>query len=230
MPTPLFNLPLYDDTDTAELDTLLNGQSVALETALAGNIRYFARPDAERLDHTAVDGDTWYASDTKITWLYDGGWEPIASAGTSYTPVWAAAASNPSIGNGSLTGFHQYIARGLSFIYLRLLFGSTTTGGAGVWTFTMPPDVPAAPIEQEISMKAYQSPINRRYAGFAEILPGSPTLLRPVLPVGPTVSDLTNAQNANNAGAGGTGVPVVTSAYSYGSGSSLVIQGIVRTA
>jgi len=34
MPTPVFGLPLYGDDDTAELDTLLNGQSTALEVAL----------------------------------------------------------------------------------------------------------------------------------------------------------------------------------------------------
>ena len=34
MSTPIFNLPLYGDDDTAELDTLLNGQSTALEAAL----------------------------------------------------------------------------------------------------------------------------------------------------------------------------------------------------
>ena len=58
MPTPYFNLPLYTVSDTAALDTLLNGQSSALDTALLGNIwkfSYGARNEASyHLHHESL--------------------------------------------------------------------------------------------------------------------------------------------------------------------------------
>ena len=54
-----------------------------------------------------------------------------------YTPVWTAATSNPSLGNGSLTG--RYSVRGkYVFATVRLAPGGTTTFGTGAWFFSLP--------------------------------------------------------------------------------------------
>ena len=60
------------------------------------------------------------------------------AAWTTYTPVWASSGgTQPSIGNGTITGRYAYI--GATIIgEIRLLFGSTTTRGDGDYSFTLP--------------------------------------------------------------------------------------------
>ena len=75
MPTPYFNLPLYTSSDTAALDTLLNGQSSALDTALASAFMRLSGTDAARIALAAPlrkEGLSWYSHDTNQEWIYDG--------------------------------------------------------------------------------------------------------------------------------------------------------------
>ena len=63
-----------------------------------------------------------------------------ANAGTwqSYTVSWTAATTNPSIGNGTLSG--RYTQIGKTVIgSISLTMGSTTTYGTGAWSFSLPP-------------------------------------------------------------------------------------------
>lgn len=56
---------------------------------------------------------------------------------TAYTPVWNASTTNPTIGNGLLQG--RYIAlEEWCWCWIAVNCGSTTTGGSGVYTFTLP--------------------------------------------------------------------------------------------
>lgn len=74
--TPIWGLPLYDHTDTSELDVLLNGQSVKFEAALtvatdtSGVNQQFYGPAAARVGLTGVKpGDTYQETDAgKLTW------------------------------------------------------------------------------------------------------------------------------------------------------------------
>lgn len=75
MPTPNFGLPLYTTTDTAALDTLLNGQSSAIDSALLASEGRVAMTNTARLALTAPrlkEGLVVYATDTNRTWFYDG--------------------------------------------------------------------------------------------------------------------------------------------------------------
>lgn len=58
---------------------------------------------------------------------------------TAYTPTWltAGAGADPTLGNGTLIA--RYIKAG-KFVHvrIRLVWGSTTNGGSGDWTFSMP--------------------------------------------------------------------------------------------
>lgn len=56
---------------------------------------------------------------------------------TDYTPTWTANTTNPSLGNGTLSGRYLQIGD-LVKCQLYLKFGSTTTGGSGFWKFTYP--------------------------------------------------------------------------------------------
>lgn len=55
----------------------------------------------------------------------------------SYTPSWTASTTNPTLGNGTLTG--RYINAGKTYVVeILLTFGSTTTVGSGVYQWTLP--------------------------------------------------------------------------------------------
>lgn len=55
----------------------------------------------------------------------------------NYTPTWAGASGNPSLGNGSIAG--RYLRMGQLVTYVGSInMGSTTTYGSGIWTVTVP--------------------------------------------------------------------------------------------
>lgn len=75
MPTPNFGLPLYTTSDTAALDTLLNGQSSALDAALLANVWHFGGTNANRIALAAPklrEGVRFRTTDTDRDWYYDG--------------------------------------------------------------------------------------------------------------------------------------------------------------
>ncbi|MCX4974209.1 hypothetical protein [Streptomyces sp. NBC_00620] len=59
------------------------------------------------------------------------------AAWTSYTPVWTAATTNPVIGNGVILGRYMKIGRTV-LGHINVTMGSTTTYGAGDYSFTLP--------------------------------------------------------------------------------------------
>lgn len=61
----------------------------------------------------------------------------IGAAWTSYTPTWVASTTNPTVGNGTLTGAYMQAGKYVAFrIYI--VFGSTTTRGSGEYRFGYP--------------------------------------------------------------------------------------------
>ena len=63
--------------------------------------------------------------------------EQPVGAWQSYTVSWTAATTNPSIGNGTLTG--RYVQIGKTVICaVSLTMGSTTTYGSGSWNLSLP--------------------------------------------------------------------------------------------
>lgn len=54
-----------------------------------------------------------------------------------YTPVWTASVANPTLGNGTLTGRYYRLGKQVRAI-IKLQFGTTTTGGTGTWSFSLP--------------------------------------------------------------------------------------------
>lgn len=60
-----------------------------------------------------------------------------AHAATSYTPTWTQSSSNPTLGNGSLTGSYLRIGK-FMMVRVSLTLGSSTTLGSGRWLFSTP--------------------------------------------------------------------------------------------
>ena len=55
----------------------------------------------------------------------------------SYTPTWTAATTNPTIGNGQITGGYRRIGGQVDF-WLKLIPGTTTTFGVGAYRLGIP--------------------------------------------------------------------------------------------
>lgn len=79
----------------------------------------------------------------------------IGEAWTSFTSTWTAATTNPAIGNGTITAAYCQINK-MVFARYRIVPGSTTTFGSGIYYFSLP--VTAA--------SAY---VNRHPVGTAEL-------------------------------------------------------------
>ena len=60
----------------------------------------------------------------------------IGGVWQNYTVEWTAT-TNPSIGDGSLTGRYSVVGK-ICFINIQLVAGSTTTFGSGEWMFSLP--------------------------------------------------------------------------------------------
>ena len=93
------------------------------------------------------------------------------TAWTSYTPTWEGQVSNPSLGNGSITGAYKVIGK-TCFVRIKLNYGSTTSGGSGAWWIGLPFSASSADgIQMPCSMLNngfawYQGIANGTYAGF----------------------------------------------------------------
>lgn len=89
---------------------------------------------------TAAEGMTIYETDTDLLKTYNGtAWVTSSQVAgpTSYTPTWSATGTAPSLGDGTLVGRYQQVGQQVWFL-IRLIWGSTTTGGTGTWQFTLP--------------------------------------------------------------------------------------------
>lgn len=56
---------------------------------------------------------------------------------TPYTPTWTASVTNPVLNNGTFTCAYSRVGNAVT-MRMRLVMGSTTTYGSGVWRFTLP--------------------------------------------------------------------------------------------
>lgn len=57
---------------------------------------------------------------------------------STYTPIWTASTTNPTLGNGSLIGRYKRLTAKTCVVRIDLIVGSTTNMGAGQMTFTLP--------------------------------------------------------------------------------------------
>lgn len=67
----------------------------------------------------------------------------IGAAWETYTPTWTANTANPVLGNGTIVGYYTRIQK-LVVFQVRLITGSTTTYGTGVYFFSLPVTASAA--------------------------------------------------------------------------------------
>lgn len=70
-------------------------------------------------------------------------WSPLSALGfdpawTSYTPAHTAVTTNPTLGNGTLTGRYKALGGYTYLVEVEYVRGSTGTNGSGDWRFSLP--------------------------------------------------------------------------------------------
>jgi hypothetical protein len=112
---------------------------------------------------------------TKTFWdteIY-GRFTALYASWTSYTPTWTGATTNPTIGNGTLDGAYTRFGDGKTVcVRIRLVIGSTTTLGSGLWAFALPTGLAPAQI-QTLAGFATNSAGTARYALGAYLTAGT---------------------------------------------------------
>lgn len=94
------------------------------------------------------------------------------SALTAYAPTWTATVTNPTVGNGSLTGKYLRIGN-LCFFNILLSFGTMTTDGNGLYFFGLP-FVPAAVGRWKVDALLDDNNVNT-VSGWGDVRPGNQT-------------------------------------------------------
>lgn len=123
-----------------------DGQLLMVESIGAGQVDFSHQAAgsvaANRLINPVTGIVTSLAAGTgRATFVYDGAsarWRLRTheqGAPIAYTVVWTGAATNPAIGNGTLSG--TYVLRGTQLLsVIQTIMGTTTTFGTGLWQFS----------------------------------------------------------------------------------------------
>ena len=177
-------------------------------------------------DATVSDGDWLFETDTqRALQRQAGAWVIMDEPIQTYTPVITASFSPLSLGNGTLTGYSR---RTGPFCDVMMVFvcGSTTGGGAGGWTFSLPYPSAGPSFEQWLQTKI-GSITTGTYMGLA-ILGTPATVCSPYFPLNATTSQLFAFQQTDGSGSVGTGVPRAAGVYPISTGANLLIWGRYR--
>lgn len=99
-----------------------------------------------------------------------------SGAWTTYTPTWFASSSNPTLGNGTISGRFAVFGK-TCHLNVLLNIGSTTNTGVGNYTFSLPGAAPAAASGLYLgSVKGTRTGVNS-FAGVAEVNAGTQRVL-----------------------------------------------------
>lgn len=131
-------------------------------------------------------------------------WVELYGSWTSYTPTWTGATTNPVLGNGTLDGGYRAIGKTIA-IRIRLVIGSTTTLGSGLWSFSLPSGLAPAAV-QTLGGFASNSSGSSRYALGAYLTAGAGVF--------------------RIAAADGTSGVSGTSPFAWANGDQLVLNGV----
>jgi hypothetical protein len=156
-----------------------------------------------------------------------GAWVPREHLGawTTYTPTWSTLGTAATLANGSLTGRYLKIGRTVQLLIV-LSFGSSTNGGTGGYSFSLPATA-ASVVEQQLGAKAFTLG-GLNWAGNSYIQASGSTVA-PYLPRSAANCSLDQVRNSST-GAVTEGIPVVAGSYTFGNGSNLIIYGSYEAA
>lgn len=145
-------------------------------------------------------GQTRYNTLTNVLECWTGTvWRP-QGAFNPFTPVWTASPTPPTVGNGAFRTMWSRVGDMVTW-WGDLTLGSTTNGGTGVWTFTIPvPSLSGAGIPTARGVMSYFKPGDQDYAGTCLIIPGD-TVLNMITKTNTSSGSFTNVSNTSPVGA-----------------------------
>ncbi|TQS29124.1 hypothetical protein [Microbispora sp. KK1-11] len=136
-------------------------------------------------------------------------WVDLYAGWTAYTPTWSTSnATQPSVGNGTLTGAYRAVGKTV-FFRLRFQAGSTTTFGDGLWSFSLP--VGYAPTAVQAAPGVAIGPSSARYPIGCYLTSGNGVYRMPV-----------NGSGGIRTNLGAT----VDVPFEWGSGHQIIIAGV----
>lgn len=118
-------------TSAAYID---HDEGAAPATPAAAKVRLYAK----------ADGLLYSKDDAGAETLVSGGAGGSLGAWTDYTPTWASTGTPVSLGDGTVVGRYKALDANTYAISIVFTWGSTTTGGTGQWSFTLPSGVTSA--------------------------------------------------------------------------------------
>lgn len=129
-PTPPFNATVWPAGD----QPLPANAEIVRVTAISVDTMTITRTQESTTARAIQVGDQIAATITAKT-LQDV--EGLVGAWASYAVTWTALTTNPSIGNGTLTGRFIRVGKMVTAA-IKMIPGTTTTFGNGEWRFSMP--------------------------------------------------------------------------------------------
>ncbi|MFF2612697.1 hypothetical protein [Kitasatospora sp. NPDC058046] len=95
-------------------------------------------------------------------------WGPGLGEWQTYVPTWTASSVNPILGNGTLTSRWTRIGRTIMWMG-SLTLGSTSSGGGGLWSMTLPVQAAANGIAVQLGSCEYLNSGDTEYIGAVQI-------------------------------------------------------------
>jgi hypothetical protein len=167
---------------TATFEVYKNGSTTGLTTVLDGTDPQFASSaQAGSLD-TFIVGDRL---DVRVT--TDGSWAPVTADveaaisvsqvedWTTFTPTLEAVSTNPTIGNGTLSGKYRRVGNTVE-VAIRWIFGSTSNAGSGLYSFTSLPFTVDGANDNKIGA-AWWNDSGTYYTGVSRALTGDDSII-----------------------------------------------------
>lgn len=142
----VIRLVVEDQTVTAyKNDTVLGSGTLQTDrSGLTSQVAIAGATDASNINFTEYKATA--SGPSSLAWVEaaggsggggGGGGAVAESEWTTWTPSIFASTTNPTVGNGTLTGRYKHVGRRVYFT-LNFVFGSTSTAGSGAWGFTLP--------------------------------------------------------------------------------------------
>lgn len=152
--SPVYDFSGMNDTFVSGGYTLGFFSNASTSKPMITNLRVGSNPNLVNhpiygenvvIDNCVFSGAvTLYCTDSRIDAICSdynfidlGSGNSVEIRGRNYTPVWTATVTNPSIGNGTLSGRYSR-SGGVVTVSGQIVIGSTTTTGSGIWRISLP--------------------------------------------------------------------------------------------
>lgn len=149
---------------SADVDNYLMKQSVMSFASAAARDAAVTAPEEGMVAYLRdVDAMTVYTGAAWIVGSYLGD-------APSYTPVWTAVTSNPSLGNGNVVGRYKQWGKTVQ-VYARLTTGSTSGYGSGAYRLSLPTaaGTPSTVVDHRVQAQYFDASAGVYYPGHCQV-------------------------------------------------------------